>query len=50
MESAEVMKRLAVFNDPSVPESAGEAENLRQAILTSGVLSVRAVRNAAHIA
>lgn len=49
-DAAEVQKRLAVIGDLSVLEVTEDAEALTQAILNSGVLPLRAVRDAAHIA
>jgi len=49
-DATEVQKRLAAIGDLSVLEVTEEAESLTQAILSSGVLPPRAVRDAAHIA
>jgi hypothetical protein len=46
----EVQKRLAVIGNLPVLEVTAEAESSTQAILSSGVLPPRAVRDAAHIA
>jgi hypothetical protein len=49
-DSTEVQKRLAAIGDLSVLESTGDAESLTRAILSSGVIPARAVRDAAHVA
>ena len=49
-DATEVQKRLAVIGDLSVLEVTEDAESLTQAILSSGVIPPRAVRDAAHIA
>jgi hypothetical protein len=49
-DAIEVQKRLAVISDLLVLDVTDEAESLTQAILSSGVLPARAVRDAAHIA
>ncbi len=49
-DAIEVEKRLAVLGDLPVLEITQEVESLSQAILSSGVIPPRAVRDAAHIA
>jgi predicted nucleic acid-binding protein len=49
-DAAEVRKRLEVIGDLPVLEVTEDAEVLTQAILSSGVIPSRAVRDAAHIA
>ncbi len=49
-DATEVEKRLAVLGDLPVLEITQEVESLSQAILSSGVIPPRAVRDAAHIA
>jgi len=49
-DATEVEKRLAVLGDLPVLEITQEVESLTQAILSSGVIPPRAVRDAAHIA
>ncbi len=49
-DAREAEKRLAVIGSMTVLKVTDEAESLAQAILSSGVLPPRAVRDAAHIA
>lgn len=49
-DPAEIQKRLAVIRDLPVLEVTKSAESLAQAIITSGVMPTRAIRDAAHIA
>ncbi len=49
-DSTEIEKRLAALSDLPVLEVTEEVESLTQAILSSGVIPPRAVRDAAHIA
>lgn len=46
----EAMKRMAAISGIAVLEVTGEAESLTAAILSSGAIPPRAVRDAAHIA
>lgn len=49
-DATEVQKRLEIIGELSVLEITEDAESLTQAILSSGVIPPRAVRDAAHIA
>jgi hypothetical protein len=49
-DPAEIQKRLDVIRDLPVLEVTKSAESLAQAIITSGVIPPRAIRDAAHIA
>jgi len=49
-DPTEVQKRMAVIDDLAVLEVTEDAESLTRAILSSGVIPLRAVRDAAHIA
>ena len=49
-DTAEIQKRLEAIDTLPVLEVTEEAESLTQAILSSGVLPARAVRDAAHVA
>ena len=49
-DAAEVEKRLRVIGDLSALEVTDEVESLTQAVLASGAIPPRAVRDAAHIA
>ena len=49
-DAAEIQKRLDVIRDLPVLEVTKSAESLAQAIIASGVIPPRAVRDAAHIA
>jgi len=49
-DATEIQKRLAVIGHLQVLEVAEESESLAQAIMSSGLLPPRAVRDAAHIA
>lgn len=46
----EVQKRMAVIGDLPVLQGTDDAESLTQAILASGVMPPRAMRDAAHVA
>ncbi|HTU91679.1 MAG TPA: type II toxin-antitoxin system VapC family toxin [Gemmataceae bacterium] len=49
-DAAEAQKRLAVMSDLPVLEVTEDADSMAQAILSSGALPLRAVRDAAHVA
>ena len=49
-DATEAQKRLAAINDLSVLEVTEDAESLATAILSSGTIPPRAIRDAAHIA
>lgn len=49
-DPAEVQKRMAIVDALPVLEASEDAESLTRAILAAGLIPVRAVRDAAHIA